>query len=86
MSRSTARVAKLRSKFPEAPTEHHAAMQLGSFEKAAARSQALGDRNSTGPTSCSAASALEGGWLLKLLASRNDPRPAAANHHGTEGT
>jgi hypothetical protein len=43
MSRSTARLAKLRSKFPEDPTEHHAAMQLGSFEKAAARSQALGD-------------------------------------------
>jgi hypothetical protein len=28
--------AKLRSKFPEDPTEHHAAMGLGSFKKAAA--------------------------------------------------
>jgi hypothetical protein len=41
------RHAKLRSKFPEDPTEHHAAMRLGSFQKAAARSQAVGDQNST---------------------------------------
>ena len=32
MSRPTARFANLRSKFPEDPAEHHAAMRLGSFE------------------------------------------------------
>jgi hypothetical protein len=56
MSRSTSRLAKLRSKFPEDPTEHHAAMQLGSFEKAAARSQALGDQKLHWSTSHSLAS------------------------------
>ena len=36
MSRPTARFANLRSKFPEDPAEHHAAMRLGSFQQATA--------------------------------------------------